>query len=94
MDAPGASRLRARADACLRDLAEVGPGPVVAFSDRHFSRLLAARALGPAPEAGRIFGTATAAVSVVAEYRGEPCITLWNASVEFDCGHRPPRGRR
>lgn len=73
----------ARADACLRDLAEADPVPVVVFSHGHFSRILAARALGLPPEAGRIFGTATAAVSVVGAYRGEPCITLWNASAEL-----------
>jgi len=74
----------ARADQCLRDYAAPSRrGPIVLFSHGHFSRILTARALGLAPEAGRIFGTATAAVSVVGEYRGEPCIELWNASADL-----------
>ncbi len=73
----------ARADACLQDYAAVGPCPVVVFTHGHFSRILTARALGLAPEAGRIFGSATAAVSVVGEYRDEPCVDLWNASADL-----------
>ena len=86
----------ARADACLRDLTEAGTVPVVVFSHGHFSRILAARALGLPPDSGRIFGTATAAVSVVGAYRGEPCITLWNASAELveDVERRAAAGRR
>jgi probable phosphoglycerate mutase len=55
-------------------------GPVVVISHGHFSRILAARALGLSADEGRLFASATASVSVVGDDHGERCIGLWNAS--------------
>lgn len=68
-----------RADAFLHGHAENGAQPVVVVTHGHFSRILAARALGLAPEYGRLFASATAAVSLIEDHRGERCIGLWNA---------------
>ncbi|MEO7125590.1 MAG: histidine phosphatase family protein [Nakamurella sp.] len=69
-----------RADEFLRTYSQGDSWPVVVFTHGHFSRILAARALGLAPECGRLFATATASVSVIKDDRGERCIGLWNAS--------------
>ena len=68
-----------RADAFLGSIAETGSQPVVVVTHGHFSRILAARALGLAPEHGRLFASATAAVSLIEDHHGERCIGLWNA---------------
>ncbi len=69
----------ARADAFLRACAEDSERPVVVITHGHFSRILAARAVGIAPEYGRLFASATAAVSLIEDHHGERCIGLWNA---------------
>ncbi len=52
--------------------------PVVVVTHGHFSRILAARALGLAPENGRLFASLTASISVIKDYHGERCIGRWN----------------
>lgn len=68
-----------RADAFLRDHLDNGTQPVVVVTHGHFSRILAARALGLAPGAGRLFASATASVSLIEDHHGERCVGLWNA---------------
>jgi broad specificity phosphatase PhoE len=68
-----------RADAFLHAHAGDDSQPVVVVTHGHFSRILAARALGLAPEYGRLFASATAAVSLIEDHHGERCIGLWNA---------------
>ncbi len=68
-----------RADAFLRAHASSGTRPVVVVTHGHFSRILAARALRLAPEYGRLFASATAAVSLIEDHHGERCVGLWNA---------------
>jgi broad specificity phosphatase PhoE len=68
-----------RADAFLHAHTENGPEPIVVVTHGHFSRILAARALGLAPEYGRFFASATAAVSLIEDHHGERCVGLWNA---------------
>ena len=57
--------------------------PVVVVSHGHFSRILAARALGLDGDQGRLFASATASVSVVGDHHGERCIGLSNASADL-----------
>ncbi len=52
--------------------------PVVVVTHGHFSRILAARALGLAAENGRLFASLTASMSVIEDYHGERCIGRWN----------------
>lgn len=66
-----------RADVFLRTHADHGPQPVV-VTHGHFSRILAARALGLAPECGRLFASTTATVSLIEDHDGEQCLGLWN----------------
>jgi broad specificity phosphatase PhoE len=68
-----------RADAFLHAHASDDSQPVVVVTHGHFSRILAAWALGLAPEYGRLFASATAAVSLIEDHHGERCIGLWNA---------------
>jgi broad specificity phosphatase PhoE len=67
----------------LREHAENPAAPVVVVSHAHFSRILAARALGLAAGDGRLFASATASVAVVRDYHGERCIGLWDASADL-----------
>lgn len=67
-----------RADEFLHTHAKDGPRSVV-VTHGHFSRILAARALGLAPEYGRLFASATASVSLIEDHHGERCVGLWNA---------------
>ena len=57
--------------------------PGVVVSHGHFSRILAARALGLDGDQGRLFASATAAGSVVGDHHGERCIGLSNASADL-----------
>ncbi len=68
-----------RADAVLHAHAENSTQPVVVVTHGHFSRILAARALGLAAVDGRLFASAPASVSVIEDHHGERCIGLWNA---------------
>ena len=68
-----------RADTFLDAYVESNIAPVVVVTHGHFSRILAARALGLAAEYGRLFASDTASVSMIEDYHGERCIRLWNA---------------
>jgi broad specificity phosphatase PhoE len=68
-----------RADSFLNAHAENGTQPIVVVTHGHFSRILAARALGLRPECGRLFASATATVSLIEDHDGERCVGLWNA---------------
>lgn len=68
-----------RADAFLNAHAKNSTQPVIVVTHGHFSRILAARALGLAPEYGRLFASATAAVSLIEDHHGERCVGVWNA---------------
>ncbi len=68
-----------RADAVLSAHAENHSEPIVIVTHGHFSRILAARALGLPPEQGRLFSSDTASISIVEDHHGERCIGLWNA---------------
>jgi broad specificity phosphatase PhoE len=67
----------ARADLFLEKYADVG-GPVAVCSHGHFSRILAARALGLPPELGQIFAMPTGTVSVIKDYHAKRAIFAWN----------------
>jgi probable phosphoglycerate mutase len=69
----------ARADRFLVGYAE-RDGPVMVFSHGHMIRILAARALRLEARQGKLFLLETASVSVIATYRGEPALALWNAT--------------
>lgn len=68
----------ARADAFLDAHVVRCAGPVVVVTHGHFSRILAARALGLAAENGRLFASVTASISVIEDFHGERCIGRWN----------------
>jgi broad specificity phosphatase PhoE len=69
-----------RADEFLHARHRNDQGPVVVITHGHFSRILVARALGLAPEYGRLFVVATAAVSLIEDPAGDPCARRWNAA--------------
>jgi broad specificity phosphatase PhoE len=50
----------------------------------HFSRILAASALGLSADQGRLFASATASVSVIGDHHGERCIERWNVSADLE----------
>lgn len=66
-----------RADVFLRAHTETTQ-LIVVVTNGHFSGILAARALGLAPESGRLLDSATAALSLIEDHHGERCIGLWN----------------
>ena len=67
-----------RADAFLDAHVVSCAEPVVVVTHGHFSRILAARALGLAAENGRLFASLTASISVIEDYHGQRCIGRWN----------------
>lgn len=73
----------ARADEFLASAVMTASAPVVAVTHGHFSRILAARALGRPPEEGSIFASSTASVSVVKDKRGRPSLYLWNLTAKL-----------
>lgn len=72
-----AERVGERVDSFLTSLAAFD-GTSVVFSHGHLIRIFAARAVGLAPQQGRIFSLDTAAISVIEDPRGEPEIKSWN----------------
>jgi broad specificity phosphatase PhoE len=68
----------ARADRAIRRVREI-TGDTLLFSSSHFLRVFAARWLGLAPGAGRLFVLGTASLSVMGyeHDRSEPVIRLW-----------------
>lgn len=81
-----------RADSFLRAHAGATQ-PVVVVTHGHFSRILAARALGLAARSGRLFASATGSVSLIEDHHGERCIGLWNAAADLLAAPADPRAR-
>jgi broad specificity phosphatase PhoE len=69
-----------RADRILAELHAI-EGDAAVFAHGHLLRVLAARWLGMAPEAGRSFALSTATISVLGDENGGPVIFLWNDAV-------------
>ena len=81
-----------RADVFLRTRVENCAGPLIVVTHGHFSRILAARTLGLAPEYGRLFASVPAAVSLIEDHHGDRCLGLWNADaalLEHPANHVP-----
>jgi probable phosphoglycerate mutase len=81
--APGGetiAQVAARVDTFLAR-ARAAQGNVLAFSSGHTIRVIAARWLGLAPDAARLFYTATASIGVLGYEHdlGEPVVLLWNS---------------
>lgn len=74
-------RTAERADRALAGLESLD-GPVAVVAHGHFSRILAARALRLPGREGRLFGSETASLAVVADHHGQRCVTRWNARAE------------
>ncbi|MER8545836.1 MULTISPECIES: histidine phosphatase family protein [unclassified Mesorhizobium] len=74
-----ATDVGSRADRIVSRLREVGSN-VLVFSSSHFLRVLAARWLGPPPQAGAFFVLDTASISVLGYEHDldEPVIRRWN----------------
>ena len=77
-----------RADKFLAEYVDNATQPVVVFTHGHFSRILAARALGLEAKSGSIFSSSPASVSIVQEHHDIRCIELWNASVDTIAAER------
>jgi probable phosphoglycerate mutase len=79
-----------RADHFIARVQELG-GDVLAFASGHIIRMIAARWLGLAPAAGRVFFCAPGSVGELGfehDHRDEPIIRLWNyVGVPFQ-GHK------
>jgi broad specificity phosphatase PhoE len=66
----------ARADGVLERL-EAVDGNVIVFGHGHFSRVLAARALGLPPSEGRLLMLGPASISVIGDEHGDRAIKHW-----------------
>ena len=75
-----AADVAARVDRVV-DRARGAGGSVALFAHAHVLRVLTARWLGLAPEYGRLFAMAPAAVSVLGYERETPVILRWNLDV-------------
>lgn len=73
----------ARADAFLAAHVLHRSEALVVVTHGHFSRILAARALGLPAESGRLLASITASLSVIEDYHGERCIGRWNVDAEL-----------
>ncbi|MEO8697573.1 MAG: histidine phosphatase family protein [Acidimicrobiales bacterium] len=67
----------ARADQFVAKI-RATPGPVVAVTHGHMSRILAARAVGLPARCGGALGSDTGSLSMLEDHRGRPELTLWN----------------
>src|SRR5450432_1356564 len=73
-------QVAARADAVIARALQAD-GDVALFAHGHILRILAARWLGLAGDAGRLFALNTAALSSLGYERETPVITRWNLSI-------------
>ena len=76
-DGETAADIGKRADRVAAELRELD-GDAAVFAHGHLLRVLAARWLGMAPEAGGSFGLSTAAISILGYEHDSPVIWLWN----------------
>jgi probable phosphoglycerate mutase len=75
-----AAQVGARADRVLaRAAAAAARGPVALFSHGHFLRVLGARWVGLAPEAGRHLGLDVATISVLGHEHAQRVLRVWNS---------------
>jgi probable phosphoglycerate mutase len=74
------AQVAARADAVIQRV-QGADGDVALFAHGHVLRILAARWLGLAPDAGRFFALATASIGTLGYERATRVITRWNLSV-------------
>ena len=72
----------ARADTFLRQTVGTSPHTIVVVTHGHFSRILAASALGLAARQGQLFASDTASISVIGDHHAKRCIQLWNMTAE------------
>jgi broad specificity phosphatase PhoE len=73
----------ARADTFLRQAIGVSThAAVVVVTHGHFSRVLAAVALGLDARQGQLFASDTASIAVIGDHHGKRCIQLWNMTVD------------
>jgi broad specificity phosphatase PhoE len=78
-------QVAARADRVIARVRACPAGStVVAFAHGHILRVLAARWLGAAPQAGRWFALGTAAVSTLGWEHDTAVVRLWNQRVEVE----------
>lgn len=79
-DAGGESlaQVAARADAVIADI-RVAEGRVLVFSHGHYLRVLAARWVGLAPDAGQSLLLDTGGLGILGWYRETPVLRRWNA---------------
>jgi probable phosphoglycerate mutase len=66
-----------RADRIIKEIRATS-GDVLVFSHGHFLRVMTARWLDQAPEAGRFYALGTAALSVLGYEHDDPVIQRWN----------------
>jgi broad specificity phosphatase PhoE len=80
----------ARADLFLRQAIGNSTGAVVVVvTHGHFSRVLAASALGLPAGHGQLFASDTASISVIGDHHGKRCIQLWNMTADPPDSHDP-----
>lgn len=72
----------ARADCFLNAFVMKTDGPVVAVTHGHYSRILAARALGKPAEDGSMFASSTASISIVKNMGHRYGLYLWNMTTD------------
>ncbi len=72
------AQIGARVDRVLARVRSV-PGDVALFAHGHVFRVLVARWIGLAPDAGQHFLLDTATLNVLGSYRDAPAVEIWNA---------------
>lgn len=79
-DGEDAAAVGARADRMIEELRGL-EGEVAVFSHGHMLRVLGARWIGLAPQAGAGLGLSTGAVCAIGYERATPILALWNETI-------------
>ena len=87
-DGETAAQVAARADRVIGRV--VDGGDALVFSHGHLLRVLAARWLGLAPDAGRLFALAPASIGVLGWEREQHVLERWNATTRFQSEAEKP----